>query len=116
MNSHCHINPHLQERLEQAIRLHYNTQQQATLLPILPILIHLLAEQHDQPVEQYKHVILSIILENARPYDVLDPNSPGFDNTDLDMDQLIQALESIRQEQLDTGDWSAVPTPPQMFG
>lgn len=80
-------------------------------------LVDLVAEDPRRPVAEIEPVIHRMLFENQFIDDggdsvILD----AFDSIDVQTRILVKVLEEVRQQGLQDGMWSAMPTAPMMFG
>ena len=85
---------------------------------LIPDLLALIEESHDQPVEKFTATIRRLILEQ----NFVDANGDGLIEVDEEarVDQLVQVLirvlEKVRKIALAEGRWSDMPVTPLMCG
>ena len=114
LRTQCQTNPRLQERLVHAIRQRAHHNWVEDLCHLAPMLIELLGEQHDRPVDQTEPAIRALLREHSRV--TADPIFFDPRAFDRHVRMLLVELESLRREQLEEGEWSDCEVPPQMFG
>ncbi|MEX0652709.1 MAG: hypothetical protein WD534_18295 [Phycisphaeraceae bacterium] len=85
---------------------------------LLPELLRLLIEAHDQPAERFEPMVRTLLLDLEFVDESGDPAT-----TELRIalhDQLVvalmRAMERLRQQALASGQWSELAAPPQMYG
>lgn len=84
---------------------------------MIELLVDLVAEDPRRPVAEIEPVIHRMLFENQFIDDggdsvILD----AFDSIDVQTSILVKVLEEVRQQGLQDGMWSAMPTAPMMFG
>lgn len=114
MRTLCHVNPVVQQRLIDAICERAQSKWRGELCYLAPMLLDLVTESHERPVEDLEPAIRALLREHSRV--TADPvffDPRAFDHH---VQLLVEELESIRREQVAQGAWSEACVPPQMFG
>ncbi len=85
---------------------------------VLPELLELLSEQHDQPAERLRSMIRRLILERGFPDAGGDwlPDDSNYDQVEAYVDMIVRVLEHVRRRALRRGQWSDAPVTPLMCG
>ena len=114
MRTTCHVNPILHQRLVETIRERAHPKWAEELCYLTPMLIDLMADAHDRPVEQSEPAIRALLREHSRV--TADPVFFDPRAFERHVHMLVEELEALRRERLENGEWSEVCVPPQMFG
>jgi hypothetical protein len=85
---------------------------------LIPDLLQLIGERHDEPVILLRPSIRRLIRERAGIYACGAGMSEAAADELLEqqVDLLVRVLEQVRQQALDCGQWSEISPAPQMFG
>jgi len=83
--------------------------------PMLPVLLDLVAEQHDRPVRDLAPVIRSVLHERGF-FDGGDRGVEHNDDVEEQVEVVVDVLEKLRLDALEEGRWSNAPVTPLMFG
>jgi len=112
----CFLDVELERRLAEKLARRFGQRCAADLAPALPVLIDLVASDHEQPVEQRDAAIRELVVEHADLDEAADSVSRDADRLERCIGLLKAELEQARQQQLEQGEWSDTPVPPLMFG
>jgi len=96
----------------------YAAPQHCPIACVLPELLELLSEQHDQPAERLRPMIRRLILERGFPDAGGDcvPDDDFFEQVEAYVDMIVRVLEHVRRRALRRGQWSDAPVTPLMCG
>lgn len=83
---------------------------------ILPGLLELVAECHNEPASHLRSAIRQLLMERAFAFQTGMAPKEQAAWLDHETDVLIRVLERIRQQRLECGDWSDLPACQEMFG
>ncbi len=88
------------------------------VIAVLPGLIRLVSECHDQPISKFRPTIDRLIREqefvDLGGDSIVDPHLNV--HTEQYVELTIRVLERVRLEDHEKGEWSDAPATPQMFG
>ena len=103
-------------RLSRALCSQGGMDCEAQLSCCVPLLVDLLFEFHNEPIEHMTTAVRRVIIEHC----VVDEGGDALTHDTHAMEAgaslIMEELSALRQELLDSGQWSEQPVPPLMCG
>ena len=106
-----------QSKLVRTLQTADGVRHPSPLTGCVPRLLELLAESHDQPMQQVSVAVRQIVFEHSRQYYVTEgPTKPDPQRLNACADRLVAELEKLRRAAVRRSMFSDAPVPPLMCG